>query len=214
VNCRDLVANSTVLICSGLYRPILLHGESWLFHIHAGVKLDGGRVIKSMMDVEISCLVKDIPEFIEVDLVDLKMGESLHISDLALPDGVESVQLALGEGHVKQLSSFFKISPEQVLVIHDELDIGPGSIRLKSGGGHGGHNGLRDTHAQIGKDYWRLRVGIGHPGEASKVADYVLSRPSVNDEIEINNSIDRAVSEIERIVLGDMQKVMNTLHSQ
>jgi len=171
----------------------------------AGVKLDGGRVIKSMMDVEISCLVKDIPEFIEVDLVDLKMGESLHISDLALPDGVESV---------KQLSSFFKISPEQVLVIHDELDIGPGSIRLKSGGGHGGHNGLRDTHAQIGKDYWRLRVGIGHPGEASKVADYVLSRPSVNDEIEINNSIDRAVSEIERIVLGDMQKVMNTLHSQ
>ncbi len=115
---------------------------------------------------------------------------------------------------IKQLSSFFKISPEQVLVIHDELDIGPGSIRLKSGGGHGGHNGLRDTHAQIGKDYWRLRVGIGHPGEASKVADYVLSRPSVNDEIEINNSIDRAVSEIEKIVLGDMQKVMNTLHSQ
>ena len=115
---------------------------------------------------------------------------------------------------VKQLSSFFKISPEQVLVVHDELDIGPGSIRLKSGGGHGGHNGLRDTHAQIGKDYWRLRVGIGHPGEASKVADYVLSRPSVNDEIEINNSIDRAASEIEKIVVGDTQKVMNTLHTQ
>ena len=115
---------------------------------------------------------------------------------------------------VKQLSSFFKISPEQVLVVHDELDIGPGAIRLKSGGGHGGHNGLRDTHAQIGKEYWRLRVGIGHPGEASKVADYVLSRPSVNDDIEINNSIDRAVAEIERIILGDMQKVMNTLHTQ
>ena len=65
----------------------------------AGVKMDGGRVTKSMMDVEISCLVKDIPEFIEVDLIELKMGESLHLSDLNLPEGVESVQLALGEGH-------------------------------------------------------------------------------------------------------------------
>ncbi len=74
----------------------------------AGVKLDGGRVIKSMMDVEISCLVKDIPEFIEVDLVDLKMGESLHISDLALPDGVESVQLALGEGHDLAIATISK----------------------------------------------------------------------------------------------------------
>jgi len=115
---------------------------------------------------------------------------------------------------VKQLSSFFKIPPEQILIVHDELDITPGTLRLKSGGGHGGHNGLRDLHAQIGKDYWRLRVGIGHPGVANKVADYVLSRPSAADEIEIQNSIDRAADEVERIVLGDMQKVMNTLHTK
>ena len=115
---------------------------------------------------------------------------------------------------IKQLSAFYKILPEQVLVVHDELDIAPGLIRLKSGGGHGGHNGLRDTHAQIGKEYWRLRVGIGHPGAANKVADYVLSRPSAADEVEIHNSLDRAADEIERIVLGDMQKVMNTLHTQ
>jgi len=114
---------------------------------------------------------------------------------------------------VKQLSSFFKIPTEQVLIVHDELDIDPGTLRLKSGG-HGGHNGLRDLHAQIGKDYWRLRVGIGHPGAANKVADYVLSRPSVADEVEIHNSVDRAADEIERIVLGDMQKVMNTLHTK
>lgn len=115
---------------------------------------------------------------------------------------------------VKQLSSFFKIPVEQILIAHDELDIDPGTLRLKSGGGHGGHNGLRDLHAQIGKEYWRLRVGIGHPGVANKVADYVLSRPSVADEIEINNSVDRAADEIERIVSGDMQKVMNTLHTK
>ena len=115
---------------------------------------------------------------------------------------------------VQQLSSFFKISPDQILIVHDELDIGPGALRVKSGGGHGGHNGLRDLHAQIGKEYWRLRVGIGHPGAANKVADYVLSRPSVGDEIEILNSVNRAADEIERIVQGDMQKVMNTLHTQ
>ncbi len=115
---------------------------------------------------------------------------------------------------VKQLSSFFKIPSEQILIVHDELDIAPGTLRLKSGGGHGGHNGLRDLHAQIGKDYWRLRVGIGHPGAANKVADYVLSRPSVADEAEIERSIDLAADEIEGIVLGDMQKVMNTLHTK
>jgi len=115
---------------------------------------------------------------------------------------------------VKQLSSFFKIPAEQILIAHDELDIDPGTLRLKSGGGHGGHNGLRDLHAQIGKEYWRLRVGIGHPGAANKVADYVLSRASAADEVEIHNSIDRAADEIERIVSGDMQKVMNTLHTK
>lgn len=115
---------------------------------------------------------------------------------------------------VKQLSSFFKILPEHVLVVHDELDIDPSVLRLKSGGGHGGHNGLRDLHAQIGKDYWRLRVGIGHPGAANKVADYVLSRPPAAEDIEIHNSIDRAADEIERIVIGDMQKAMNVLHTQ
>lgn len=115
---------------------------------------------------------------------------------------------------VKQLSSFFKISSDEILVAHDELDMVPGVVRLKSGGGHGGHNGLRDLHAQIGKEYWRLRLGIGHPGDAKKVADYVLSRPSVSDDIEIRRSIDASADEIERIVQGDMQKVMNSLHTK
>lgn len=114
----------------------------------------------------------------------------------------------------KQLVSFFKFSPADVLIAHDELDIAPGALRLKFGGGHGGHNGLRDLHAQLGADYWRLRIGIGHPGDRNKVVDYVLSRPTQNEEIEIMRSIDLACDEIERIIQGEMQVVMNTLHSK
>ncbi len=112
-----------------------------------------------------------------------------------------------------QLSSFYKIPVGQILVAYDELDLSPGVVRLKQGGGHGGHNGLRDLHAQIGKDYLRLRFGIGHPGDKRKVADYVLSRPGQNDEIAINHAIDRALGEMEKIIVGDHQKVMNILHA-
>ena len=114
----------------------------------------------------------------------------------------------------QQLSSFYKISVEEVLVVHDELDLSPGTVRLKSGGGHGGHNGLRDLHAQIGKDYWRLRLGIGHPGDRNKVVDYVLSNISKNDEIDVMNSIDRAIDVMDLIVSGDTQKAMNQLHTK
>ena len=112
-----------------------------------------------------------------------------------------------------QLSSFYKIPAEQILVAYDELDLPPGTVRLKKSGGHGGHNGLRDLHAQISKEYMRLRFGIGHPGDRNKVADYVLSRPGQGDEIEINNAIDRALDVIDKIIVGDTQKAMNTLHS-
>jgi PTH1 family peptidyl-tRNA hydrolase len=80
---------------------------------------------------------------------------------------------------VGALAKFFKIQPEDIVVVHDELDIEPGQAKLKKGGGHAGHNGLRDIHAQLGTaDYWRLRVGIGHPGEKSEVANWVLKKPS------------------------------------
>jgi len=115
-------------------------------------------------------------------------------------------------GH--QLSSFYKIPVEEVLVVHDELDLSPGTVRLKSGGGHGGHNGLRDLHAQIGKEYWRLRLGVGHPGDRNKVVDYVLSNISKDDEIDVINSIDRAIDVMDLIVSGDTQKAMNQLHTK
>ncbi len=112
-----------------------------------------------------------------------------------------------------QLASFYKIPVDEVLVAYDELDLTAGTVRLKKAGGHGGHNGLRDLHAQITKDYMRLRFGIGHPGDRNKVADYVLSRPNQNDEIDINNAIDRALDVMDQIVVGDNQKAMNTLHT-
>lgn len=111
-----------------------------------------------------------------------------------------------------QLTSFFKIDSAQVLVAHDEMDLPAGVMRLKKGGGHGGHNGLRDLHAQIGKDYWRLRVGIDHPGDRNLVLNYVLGTPSRSDEDAIMNGIYDAADQIERVVSGETQKAMNELH--
>ena len=113
-----------------------------------------------------------------------------------------------------QITQFYKIPTENVLVAYDELDLPVGSARIKQSGGHGGHNGLRDIHAQITKEYLRLRLGIGHPGDSKKVADYVLSRPSQNDEIAIINAIDRSLEIIPQIIAGDVQKAMNALHTE
>ena len=114
----------------------------------------------------------------------------------------------------KQISSFYKIPVKSILVAYDELDLSVGTARLKLAGGHGGHNGLRDLHAQITKEYTRLRLGISHPGDSKKVADYVLSRPSQNDEIEIVNAIDRSLLVIQDVIEGNLQKAMNALHTE
>ncbi len=115
---------------------------------------------------------------------------------------------------VKQLSSFYKIPVEAILVVHDEIDLPAGVVRLKEGGGHGGHNGLRDIHAHMGKDYKRLRIGVGHPGDKRKVVDYVLSQTSSRDEIEIRKGMDAALTVIDQVVGGEIQKAMNQLHTQ
>ena len=115
---------------------------------------------------------------------------------------------------VQQLASFYQIPVEEILIAHDELDIAPGEIRLKQAGGHGGHNGLRDIHAHLTANYWRLRIGVGHPGDRNKVVDYVLSRPSVADEIEIQRAIELGCKQIELIVQGEAQKAMQALHTR
>ena len=111
-------------------------------------------------------------------------------------------------------SRFYRIPPEQILVAYDELDLAPGVARLKLDGGHGGHNGLRDImQKSSAKNMKRLRIGIGHPGESRKVSGYVLSKPSRDDHISIENAITRAVNVLPVIVSGDISGAMNTLHT-
>ena len=118
---------------------------------------------------------------------------------------------------VLAVASFYRILPNQILVVHDELDFEPGIVKLKQGGGDGGHNGLRDIDKVIGKDYWRLRLGIGHPGDKNKVADYVLKKPSIDDLIDINNAIDKGLSVLDLILSDnsdDFNMAMKKLHTK
>jgi len=114
---------------------------------------------------------------------------------------------------VGALMRFFKIPVEQVLVVHDELDLPPGTIRLKKGGGHGGHNGLRDLISHLGsKDFYRLRIGIGHPGHRDQVVGYVLKKPSGEDRRLIEDAIYDALDIMPDVLSGQFEKAMNTLH--
>lgn len=115
-------------------------------------------------------------------------------------------------GPVGAYLRFFKIEPSQVLVVHDELDLAPGVVRLKQGGGAGGHNGLRDLTAHIGNDFKRLRIGIGHPGSAPLVTNYVLGNPSPEDRTAIEQAIERAFERLADIVGGRFELVMNELN--
>jgi len=115
---------------------------------------------------------------------------------------------------VAKLSRFYKIAPENILVVHDELDLAPGTVRLKSGGGHGGHNGLRDIINKLGsKEFNRLRIGIGHPGAAHQVESYVLKKASKAEQQQIDAAIDAALTQLDEIVRGNYEQVMNDLHS-
>jgi PTH1 family peptidyl-tRNA hydrolase len=115
---------------------------------------------------------------------------------------------------VASVARFFKIAPEEVLVVHDELDLPPGEAKLKKGGGHAGHNGLRDIHAQLGSaDYWRLRIGIGHPGNKNEVANWVLKKPSPDDRIAITQALDRSLKALPQLIAGDMDKATALIHT-
>lgn len=114
---------------------------------------------------------------------------------------------------VSSFSNFFKIVPEEILVVHDDLDLAPGVIKFKSGGGHAGHNGLRDiiTCLQT-KNFHRLRIGIGHPGARQLVVDYVLGKPLASDKHLIDSAILRGLEALPSILAGDFAKAMQRLH--
>ena len=113
------------------------------------------------------------------------------------------------------LARFYKLKPQQMLVVHDELDLAPGDNRLKQGGGHGGHNGLRDTISHLGdKEFFRLRIGIGHPGDRDQVINYVLHRPSAQDKDLIMAANQRTLDVMPQVFEGRIDKAMQALHTQ
>jgi PTH1 family peptidyl-tRNA hydrolase len=115
---------------------------------------------------------------------------------------------------VAALARFFKIEPHEILVVHDELDVVPGQAKLKRGGSHAGHNGLRDIHAQLGTDdYWRLRLGIGHPGVKSEVISWVLKKPLKEQREAIEDAIARTLHAFPALVAGEMDKATLLIHT-
>ncbi len=114
---------------------------------------------------------------------------------------------------VGALARFFRIAPEEILIVHDDLDLPVGVVRLKVGGGHGGHNGLRDLHAHLGTGaYARLRFGIAHPGDPGEVLDHVLGAPSAADRNAIEAALDRAIGVLPLVLEGQAGRAMNALH--
>ena len=114
---------------------------------------------------------------------------------------------------VQPLAAFYKLAPSEILVVHDELDLPAGTARLKRGGGHGGHNGLRSLHQHLGPDYLRLRIGIGHPGHRDRVLGYVLGRPSADDEANIDHAFDDALSALQVMLRDGWDKAAQQLHT-
>ena len=121
----------------------------------------------------------------------------------------------LSGNSVASLARFYKIELAQVLVVHDELDLQPGQAKLKFGGSHAGHNGLKSIHARFGSDdYWRLRLGIGHPGVKAEVVNWVLSRPAPEHRDAITAAIERSVAAVGLMMAGDMERALATIHAQ
>ncbi len=116
---------------------------------------------------------------------------------------------------VAPLARFFKIEPKEILVVHDELDVLPGQAKLKLGGSSGGHNGLKDIHGLLGTpDFWRLRLGIGHPGVKAEVVNYVLKKPSADDREAIHKAIDQSLGASDLLLAGTMDKALAAIHAQ
>lgn len=141
------------------------------------------------------------------ELAELKLDNSS--CKLALP----LTFMNLSGQPTRAISQFYRILPSEILVIHDELDLAVGRIKLKTGGGHGGHNGLRDIAAQLGTtEFHRLRIGIGHPGHKDLVHQYVLNKPSMHDKQHIYDALDRAIAAMPLVLSGDIAKAMNQLN--
>lgn len=137
-----------------------------------------------------------------------------------LPGGpvwlLEPMQYMNRSGYsVATLARFFKIAPSEILVVHDELDLPPGQVKVKQGGSAAGHNGLKDIHAQLGTlDFWRLRIGIGHPGVKAEVVNWVLKKPALTDREAIDQAIEKSLKASDLLIEGAMDRALQMIHAQ
>jgi len=116
---------------------------------------------------------------------------------------------------VAAMANYYKIKPAEILVIHDELDLPAGGLKLKVGGGHGGHNGLKDIEAALGtKDFWRLRLGIGHPGDRNEVVNFVLKAPTKDEQAAIDEKVYESTKLIDLLLAGEFESAMLKLHTK
>ena len=116
---------------------------------------------------------------------------------------------------VAALARFFKIEPGEIMVAHDELDLLPGQVKMKLGGSHAGHNGLKDIQAQLGSaEFWRLRLGIGHPGERAEVVNYVLRKPPADDREAIDKCIEQSIAALPLLLDGEMERALMKVHAK
>jgi PTH1 family peptidyl-tRNA hydrolase len=163
-----------------------------------------------------------------VDAVARKLGATLlpdrsyhgHVARVNRAEGPlwllePQTYMNLSGKSVSALARFFKIAPDEILVAHDELDLMPGQVKLKQGGSHAGHNGLKDIDAQLGTGgYWRLRLGIGHPGVKAEVVNYVLRKPPLAERELIDGCIARSLEALPLLLSGDMEKAMMKVHAK
>jgi PTH1 family peptidyl-tRNA hydrolase len=154
--------------------------------------------------------------------ISLRLNPKFHgLHGIAKIDGrdchllIPTTYMNLSGQAVQAISSYYKIPPQAILVVHDEIDLPIATVRLKFAGGHGGHNGLRDIANHLStKDFYRLRVGVGHPGNSDLVVDYVLSPPKKDERQKIDDALRDAESILPFIMKGDFQKAMQSLHSE
>lgn len=163
-----------------------------------------------------------VNEFARRENFSLRSDAKFHgIASRGLFNGLELVLLEpqtfmnLSGRAVTAIAQFYKITPAEMLVVHDELDLQPGIARLKIGGGHGGHNGLKDIIAQLGtKDFWRLRLGIGHPGDRDQVSNYVLNDPRKEERELIAEAMEQSLHIAPLMIEGRSEAAMLKLHSR
>ncbi len=115
---------------------------------------------------------------------------------------------------LRAFTDFYKLPTQQILVAHDEIDLPSGAAKIKWAGGHGGHNGLRSIFSHLDQNFWRLRLGVGHPGRKEEVIDYVLKKPSSQDRDVIDSAIEKSLTTLDDLLLGDMEAAMKNLHTQ